>query len=146
MITSNLERIHAAVTWYATINKGFDDIETLMEARRRLSCHLFAFALEVGGLNREKNRTEHLRRSRYARTVAEMLEQSGGKNVAAAKEAADYKTSQERGEEGMAEAEYYAAKLIHEAGKDVLDTLNQHISNLKQERRLEISGQGSQNT
>lgn len=144
MKASTLERIHSAVSWYATIDRDYSDIVTLMEARRRLACHLFAFALEVGELNREKNRTEHMRKSKYARTVAELLAESGGKNVEAAKQAADFKTSGERGEEGAAEAAYYAARLIHEAGNNVLDCLNQHISNLKQERRLEYSGQGSQ--
>ena len=146
MQAKTLERIQSAVSWYATIDRDYGDIVTLMEARRRLACHLFNFAMEVGELNREKNRKEHNRKSKYARLVSEALTKSAGKNVAAAKESADFLTSFERGEETAAEAEYYAARLIHDAGNNVLDTLNQHISNLKQERRLEYSGQGSQQT
>lgn len=143
-----LERICAAVSWYSTIDRDFNDITTLMEARRRLACHLFAFAMEVGELNREKSRKEHLRKSKYARTVSEMLEKSQGKTVSvtAAKEHADFKTMFERGEETASEAEYYAARVVYEAANNVLDTLSQHISNLKSERRLEYSGQGSQQT
>lgn len=139
-----LERIQAAVQWYATIDRDYGDIVTLMEARRRLACHIFAFAMEVGELNREKSRKEYLRKSKYARTVSEQLEKSEGKNVAAAKEHADFKTMFERGEETASEAEYYAARVVYEAANNVLDCLNQHISNLKQERRLECTGQGSQ--
>lgn len=146
MQAKTLERIQSAVQWYATIDRDYSDLTTLMEARRRLACHLFAFALEVGELNREKNRKEHLRKSKYARIVSEQLEKSEGKNVAAAQQFADFSTSFERGEESAAEAEYFAARLIHDAGNNVLDTMNQHISNLKQERRLEYTGQGSQQT
>lgn len=141
-----LERICAAVAWYATIERDFSDIEKLMEARRRLACHIFNFAMEVGELNREKSRKEHLRKSKYARTVSEQLEKTEGKNVAAAREFADSKTQFERGEETASEAEYYAARVIYEAANNVLDCLNQHISNLKQERRLEYNNQGSQQT
>ena len=148
MQASTLERIQAAVIWYSTIDRDFNDIEKLMEARRRLACHLFAFAMEVGELNREKSRKEPLRKSKYARTVSEMLEKSEGKTVSvtAAKEHADFKTMFERGEETASEAEYYAARVVYEAANNVLDTLSQHISNLKSERRLEYSGQGSQQT
>ena len=139
-----IERICAAVSWYATIDRDYADITTLMEARRRLACHIFAFAMEVGELNREKSRKEHLRKSKYARTVSEQLEKTEGKNVAAAKEHADFKTMFERGEETASEAEYYAARVVYEAANNVLDCLNQHISNIKAERRLEYTGQGSQ--
>lgn len=146
MQAKTLERIQSAVSWYATIDRDYSDIVTLMEARRRLACHLFNFALEVAELNREKSRKEHLRKSKYARLVNEALTKTEGKNVAAAQQSADFMTSFERGEEGAAEAEYYAARIIHDAGNNVLDCLNQHISNVKQERRLEYSGQGSQQT
>jgi hypothetical protein len=146
MQASILEKICAAVSWYATIDRDYADIVKLMEARRRLACHIFAFAMEVGELNREKSRKEHLRKSKYARTVSEQLEKSEGKNVAAAKEHADFKTQFERGEETASESEYYAARVVYEAANNVLDCLNQHISNLKQERRLEYTGQGSQQT
>lgn len=148
MKATTLERIQSAVVWYSTIDRDYADITTLMEARRRLACHLFAFAMEVGELNREKSRKEHLRKSKYARTVSEMLEKSQGKTVSvtAAKEHADFKTMFERGEETASEAEYYAARVVYEAANNVLDTLSQHISNLKSERRLEYSGQGSQQT
>ena len=98
-------------------------------------------------MNREKSRKEHLRKSKYARTVSEMLEKSDdGKSISvtAAKEHADFKTMFERGEETASEAEYYAARVVYEAANNVLDCLNQHISNLKQERRLEYNNQGSQ--
>lgn len=100
-----LEKICAAVSWYATIDRDYADIVKLMEARRRLACHIFSFAMEVGELNREKSRKEHLRKSRYARTVSEALEKSEGKNISAAKEHADFKTLFERGEETASEAE-----------------------------------------
>ena len=144
MKVQTIEKIQAAVQWYATIPADFQDIAQLMEARRRLACHLFNFAIEVGELNREKNRTEHLRKSKYARLVNEALEKSEGKNVAAAQQSADFKTSFERGEEGASEAAYFAGRLIYDAGTNVLDTMNQHISNLKKERSLEYNGQGSQ--
>jgi len=139
-----LEKIQAAVQWYATIPPDFNDIGQLMEARRRLACHLFNFAIEVGELNREKNRTEHLRKSKYARIVNETLAKTDGKNVASAQQSADFQTSFERGEEGAAEAAYFAGRLIYDAGTNVLDTMNQHISNLKKERSMEFTGQGSQ--
>ncbi len=146
MKVQTLEKIQAAVQWYATISPDFNDVAQLMEARRRLACHLFNFAIEVGELNHEKNRTEHTRKSKYARIVNEALEKTDGKNVAAAQQSADFKTSFERGEEAAAEAAYFAGRLIYDAGTNVLDTMNQHISNLKKERSLEYSGQGSQNT
>jgi len=144
MQASTLEKISAAVHWYAVLDRDYADIVTLMEARRRLACHLFNYAIEVGELNRDKNRTEPVRKSKYARLVNEALAKSDGKNVAAAQQSADFNTSFERGEEGAAEAAYFAGRLIYDAGTNVLDTMNQHISNLKKERSLEYNGQGSQ--
>ena len=144
MLTSTLEKIQAAVSWYATIPPDFSDIGQLMEARRRLACHLFNFAIEVGELNRDKNRTEHVRKSKFARLVNEAMAKTEGKNVAAAQQHADFQTSAERGDEGASEAAYFAGRLIYDAGTNVLDTMNQHISNLKKERSLEFTNQGSQ--
>jgi hypothetical protein len=139
-----LHNIESAVKWYAMLSADYNDINTLMNARRRLACHLFNFAIEIGELNREKNRTEHVRKSKYAMLVHDALVKSEGKNVASNQLIIDYKVSFERGEEGAAESTYYAGKLIYDAGTNVLDTMNQHISNLKKERSLEYSHQGSQ--
>ena len=144
MITTTLEKIQAAVSWYSTIPQDYNDIAKLMDARRRLACHLFVFAIEVSESNKDKNRTEHIRKSKYARAVSDALKASGGNNVARAQQEAEYKVIEERSAESLAEATYFAGRLIYDAGTNVLDTISQHVSNLKSEKRLEYSGQGSQ--
>lgn len=144
MLRSTLEKIQAAVSWYATVPPDYHDIGQLMEARRRLACHLFSFAIEISGLNKEKNRTEYLRKAKFARVVNEALKASGGKNVASAQQEADFQVTEERAAESLAEAIYFSSRLIYDAGTNVLDTMNQHISNLKKERQNEYTGQGSQ--
>lgn len=125
--------------------KNFPFNASSRENRRgRLSCHLFEFAGQVGDLQRIRNEKEHLRRSKYARVLKEALDKNGGKGLEAAKQEAEFAIGFERGEEAAAESDFAAARTLAGAGKDVLDTMNQHISTLKEERRLEGLGMGSQ--
>ena len=49
-MTENLEKINNAVLWYQGLQKGYNDLHTLSEARRKLSTRLFELADSLGGL------------------------------------------------------------------------------------------------
>lgn len=139
-----IERISKAVEWYNGLPQDYNNVDRLINAANRFACAVFEFSREVGDLYQEKNATEYRRKAAFVKYRAEFLQQQEKVSYSAAAEAAEAKILDERKDEQMADAVYYQAKLMLDSAKDVLDRLNQHISNLKQEKRLEMAGQGSQ--
>lgn len=137
-----LDSIAAATEWYMSTGKSFNDIDGLMEASKRYSIHIFNYASEVGNLYKAKNLSEWKRKANYAVKKQELV--LGGSPVSRAESEADESVKDLRYEEQMADGDYVAGRLQLEAAKDVLDRMNQHISHLKQEKRMEMSNQGSQ--
>lgn len=147
MSTSNLtpvERIGKAVSWYQSLPAGYDNLETLLDAARRFACAVFDFSEEVGALYKQRNRTEHNRKSAFVMEFRALMSSDPKPSAAAAEKEADALCLSLRGEEQQADAEYRAAMLILESAKAVHDQMRQHISNLKQEKRAEFTGQGAQ--
>lgn len=139
-----IERIEKAVKWYDGLSRDFADVDRLLIASNRFSCAIFEFSREVGDLYQEKLATEYRRKSAYVRIRSEEIAKMEKPILSAADAAAELQIVEERKEEQLADAMFYRAKLLMDSARDVLDRMNQHISNLKQEKRLEMSGQGSQ--
>lgn len=116
--------------------------EQLLDLRRRLAAMKYALALETGELYKGKNETEFRRKAEYTRRKKEALD--GGANGVKSEIEAEAAVEQLRKDEHEADATHKAANLILDSAKDVLDALSQHIANLRQEKRDEMTGQGSQ--
>lgn len=136
------DEIHSIIGRYYKMPKNGCDVETLLDMRRRLACLKYGLAAEVGGLYDEKNGSEYRRKAAFAQKRAEAIK--AGDSAAKAGATAEAETTEHLKDDMSADAAYKAGNLILEAVKDVLDAMAQHIANLRQERREEMAGQGSQ--
>ena len=135
---STLDQIVEIVDFYYKIKEDFNDIERLQNGVRRLATLVFMYAGEVGDFYKEKNRTEFVRRSTFEREKKRLIKE--GESGTAAGAAAMVFVEKELSAETMADAEYKASYFLYESAKDVLQSMQQHVSNLKQEKRLEMAG------
>lgn len=140
-----LTRIQKIVTWYSKLPRDFADVGLLMHARARLSTYLAEMAMQVTQLYAQKNGAEFQRKAAHAEALraAMGIEKT---SAAAAKVIADSETMDAVQREYDADAEHQAAKMLYDAFRNVCDVMNQHISNLKSEKRNEFTNTGSQNT
>ena len=135
---STLDQIVEIVDFYYKIKEDFNDIERLQKGVRRLATLIFMYAGEVGSYYKEKNRTEFVRRSTFEKEKNRLIKT--GESGTAAGAAALVFVERELQKEQQADAEYKAAHFLYESAKDVLQSMQQHVSNLKQEKRLEMAG------
>jgi hypothetical protein len=135
---STLDQIVEIVDFYYKIKEDFNDIERLQKGVRRLATLIFMYAGEVGQFYKEKNRTEFVRRSTFEREKKKAI--NAGESAASAGTSAMVAVERELSAETQADAEYKAAYFLYESAKDVLQSMQQHVSNLKQEKRLEMAG------
>jgi hypothetical protein len=136
------ETIATIIGWYQRRPQDYNDVDALIYSRKQLSCACFALAAEVGMLGTEKNRMDHMRRSGFATIRHERLQ--AGDSDTKAQAYAESQIIELRANEQAADAQFHAARLIYDSTMAVLDTMNQHIAHLRNEKRLETTGQGSQ--
>lgn len=141
---STSELISDAVHWYRTLKTDFNDVDLLLRTQREFAARLYDFAGEVGALYKQRNRTEFQRKAAFARERQSRI--AGAGSVAKAESEALVEVEALLNDEQQADSEYRAAYLLLEHGRDVLSSMVQHLSHLKQEKRAETYGQGSQST
>ena len=103
-------------------------VEGLIEMRIKLSTLVFYVAGVEADAYEDFVTAEYNRKSKFIESKEYYVK--SGESVAKA--------------ETQADAIHKRLQLIRLAAKEVLDCLNQHISNIKSEKRLEMTGQGSQ--
>lgn len=140
----SLEKIEKAIAWYQSIPADFNDIDMLLNCRRKLSTRLFELSIQLASLGRQRNAAEHARKSfearrRYELTSAEEKPVQAKIAAQVTSEAASLFAS-----ESISDAEYTAAKLIYQAAMNVCDVMNQHIANLRSEKSREMINSASQ--
>lgn len=139
---STAEKIASLISKYQALPRDHSDVEDLIHRRKWLSTLLFDYSDELGDLYQEMISAEYRRKSKYdAQKTKYMAE---GDSAAAADAKAKDDIQEEMKLEMMCTGIYKKADLICKAAYAVLDSLNQQISHVKQEKRLEYSGQGSQ--
>jgi hypothetical protein len=126
------EAIEKIISGYHGLPADFADVDRLINARRLLSTHLFEYAQMVGAQKKLASHAELKRKATYAATKQDLI--AKGASAAKADAEATVMVAELMEYEYMADAELVAMRLIYEAAKDVLDTLNQHIANLRFER------------
>ena len=117
------------------------DVDTLINLRRKLAGLKFGLSVSVGVLYKQKNATEHARKAEFYRLRQELVK--GGHSAAKADCEAYAAIIALMDAEQLADSEYRAAALILDAAAGVLDTMNQHIANLRSEKKAEVFGQGA---
>lgn len=136
------ELITDAVAWYRSLKTDFADVDLLLRTQREFAARLYDFAGEVGSLYKQRNRTEFQRKAAFNRERQQRIGTAG--SVAKAESEALVEIETLLDAEQQADSEYRAAYLLLEHGRDVLSSMVQHLSHLKQEKRAEMHGQGSQ--
>lgn len=129
-----LQTIERVVAWYAKQPRDYQNIDRLQYSAKTLSCALFDFASEVGGLYKQRNRTEFQRKAEFGRIYRELMAAEQRPSVSAAEKEAESLVSTLRDEEQQADAEYMAAKMLLETAKGVHDQMRQQIGLLRSEK------------
>ncbi len=144
---SAYERVCAVVEWYASLPTDFADIDTLANKSRVLACANADLAMLAGQLAKAENVAEFQRKAMFARSRQSLLDSQVAKSVAAAEAQveADAEYLNLKKVEIEAAGDSQAARLLLSHASAVLDTMRQHISNLKTDRQNELAGRGSQN-
>lgn len=135
------EQITNLVREYFQLKDDTPDIDRLINLRRLLSSLKFGFAIEVGTMYKRKNAAEHARKAEFYRLRQELVK--SGHSAAKADSEAYAAIVALMDAEQLADSEYRAAALILDAAAGVLDTMNQHIANLRSEKKAEVFGQGA---
>ena len=135
---STLEQLTDIVVWYHNINKEFSDLGKLQNCARKMATLLFFHATEVAALYQEKNAAEYMRESKRDRKKSELI--NAGSSATAADVSAREFVATYLYEEQRADSSFQKVKILHESAKDVLNAVQQHVSNLKAERNLELRG------
>lgn len=134
--------IEQIVTWYKNLPRAFNDLETLVSARRALSCRYYELSGMVGRAKALYGEKQHTSKSKLIIRRQELIAE--GKNATLAKALAESDTIQFELDEFTAYSDLQEVLLQYEGVKEVLSSMQQHISYLKDERRSEFSGTGSQ--
>ena len=135
---NTLPTIEKIVQGYNALPADFNDIDRLTTALRRLACAVFEYSREVGEKYRDARSTEFQRKAAEQREKLRLIGE--GQSAAAAESAAKAAAEKLQFAEIEADAEYRAAYLALTSANGVLDAIRQHISTLKSEKRLEMTG------
>lgn len=141
--TATLDKLNAITSKYKSLKKDFGDIETLIYMRKQLACYLFDLAIITGEAFEVFKEFEYDRKYTYE-TERLKIKKGQQTTVSDAEMQAAATAAPMRQSENQAESIYKRLYLIHNAGNEVLQTLNQHIANLRSEKSLEMKGQATQ--
>lgn len=124
------------IQWYETIPDDFLDILTMINKRRLLSSYRFHISKSFG-IFKMKYRMGYARRKIGFNKEKNRLIDSGTSGVAA-DAAAEVKVEEERLHEATYEGRAESAKTFLDSIDKVLESMNQQISYLKQEKESEM--------
>lgn len=126
-----IDNITEIVNWYKDLPSDYSGINEIMHARVQLSTNLFLYASEMGryriAWKESESECERVRRSK----TKAMLE--AGFPLSKAQEYGKFYSLGEFALERKYDATFGAMRLFYDSTQAVLDTINQHISNLKKE-------------
>ena len=123
----------ALVRDYAKVTKDTNDVDGLIDIARRLSTYKVGLAVRVSELYRDKVQAEFQRKAQYDRIRKDQM--TAGLSATAADIEARAAISDLLQREAKTDTEYHAGRLILDHSRDVLETLRQHIAELRQDKR-----------
>lgn len=138
-----LDKISMIVQKYQAVPHDYKNLEVMTSWNRKLACAIFDYTGEVGDLYKAANAYSFARKAAYERERIRLIKEDG-KSAAAADAEAKAKIENELESEMNADADYRSAMMQLQGARDVLDAMRQHIASIKQEMKLEMTGQGSQ--
>ncbi len=141
------DRIAAIIEWYNALTFDYNDLDTLANYSRLLSCANADMGALAGELRKHATLCEYRRKRHIWQRIQQIkgTEQCSGAEAERKAEAED-ETQSLRELEAHATGDADAATLILRTAGEVLSTMRQQIAMLRGEREDEKFGRGSQTT
>lgn len=130
-----LAKIKRAIVWYEGVSRSSQDyynLHILNQFGIRLSTRLYELAELVGEIKQDFDATYGNRKINVNKTKVELMD--GGDTATKAESRAIVENAEIIKKEKELEGLYYRLRLLLTQGNEVLGRLNQHISNLKNEK------------
>lgn len=128
-IFSNIEKI---IGWYNRIERGYQDVGNLIDARRKLATYSFSMAEITGNLKVDFDSATFARKNQFAKSKSKAIKSGSSGTEAEAK--ADIEIEEIAEVEASLKGAYSKAKLLLSQINEVLSTMNQHIAFLRAEK------------
>lgn len=130
-----IEEINDIIEWYTKLHSGYNNINELMYYRQRLAGLATAFASSIGEARKVWNNAQAIRENKRAKI--EMKEVISGTSGTKATLIAKANTHLELTTEKKAEGMYHSMAKQYDSIKEVLSAMNQHISQAKEEWKIQ---------
>lgn len=124
-------KINEIVRWYYETPPDFTGINDLMNQRIQLSTLLFWYSTELGNVRKTWKQLEVETERTRRNSVKQMLD--SGHPVTRATEHGKMKSLDDYANEKSFDGLFHQMKFIFDSANEILNCMNQHISNLKKE-------------
>lgn len=128
-VTNQIQRI---VFWYNRLPVDYSGINELMYNRIQLSTLLFYYASELGNIRKEWKKAEATAEIMRRKKTMEYI--NAGQPISKANEYGKFSSLDEYALEKQFDGYYHSMRFVYESTMEVLNTINQNISNLKKEQ------------
>lgn len=128
-VTNEIEQI---VFWYNRLPVDYNSINDLMYNRVQLVTLLFFYGSELGNVRKEWKRAEASTEIQRRKKTMEYID--AGQPISKANEFGKFSSLDDYALEKQYDGFYYSMRFVYDVAFEVLNTINQHISNLKKEQ------------
>lgn len=136
-LNKTIEEINEIISWYHDLPMDYNGINEIMFQRVQLITHLAFYSTEMSKARIEwktaEAETERVRRYSTRMAIVENMP------MAKAVEIGKYKSVNEFVKEKELDGIYYQMRTFFEICNGIIETMNQHISNLKREENQQKS-------
>jgi len=130
-LNETTQQIEQIVDWYHNLTPDFTGINDLMYQRIQLSTLLFYYSVELGEVRKQWKMAEAETEISKRQAIKRMIDE--GCPITKATEHGKIMSLDDYSTEKQLDGLYNSMKFIHDAAAEILNTINQHISNLKRE-------------
>jgi len=130
-LNETTQQIKQIVDWYHNLTPDFTGINDLMYQRIQLSTLLFYYSVELGDVRKQWKMAEAETEISKRHAIKRMIDE--GCAITKATEHGKIMSLDDYSTEKQLDGLYNSMKFIHDAAAEILNTINQHISNLKRE-------------
>lgn len=128
-LNETTQQIEQIVDWYHNLTPDFTGINDLMYQRIQLSTLLFYYSVELGEVRKQWKMAEAETEISKRQAIKRMIDE--GCPITKATEHGKIMSLDDYSTEKQLDGLYNSMKFIHDAATEILNTINQHISNLK---------------
>jgi len=136
-----LDRIEALKTAYEDLPHDTSDLLTVMNLKKEMSSAFWDFSKELAAAKRESEIRPTQRKAEYF--TKKRHHETNGENSTKAATIAECDVIELRKMESIVVGQYGAMKVLSDGTREVLSTMQQHISLLKMEKNETMKGQAN---